>query len=243
MESIGFQWRLKPEKVSWDERFEMLKQYKEENGHCRPPQNHPEIGSVSEFIIVFYNSCVHYALTTLSCPPFLEQWAKYQRNQMQYFLEGKVSKIDQEKADKLIQIGLNDPPTSRADRTDAVLDLEHHEFVDSQAKKRARRMARLRKNSEQPQQQQQQLQHHLHQTPHQTHHPHHSFQHYPEQNIQHYPAPPQYEFDPNASLDNFYQAYDQHGAPILHDGNTSVVYYQQGYDQQLYGDARENSNL
>ena len=163
---------------------------------------------------------------------------------MQYFLEGKVSKIDQEKADKLIQIGLNDPPTSRADHTDAVLDLEHHEFVDSQAKKRARRMARLRKNSEQPQQhQQQQLQHHLHQTPHQTHHPHHSFQHYPEQNIQHYPAPPQYEFDPNASLDNFYQAYDQHGAPILHDGNTSVVYYQQGYDQQLYGDGRENSNL
>jgi hypothetical protein len=46
LESIGFQWRLKPEKVSWDERFEALKCYKEEFGHCRPPQNHPEIGSV-----------------------------------------------------------------------------------------------------------------------------------------------------------------------------------------------------
>jgi len=80
LESIGFQWRLKPEKISWDQRFEVrarnivlllltpdvfsncdfsslaysggekaLKKYKEEYGHCRPPQNYPEIGTVSHW--------------------------------------------------------------------------------------------------------------------------------------------------------------------------------------------------
>eukprot|EP00804_Cyclotella_cryptica_P012218 CCRYP_018213-RA/>CCRYP_018213-RA protein AED:0.35 eAED:0.35 QI:114/1/1/1/1/1/4/805/343 len=49
LESIGFQWRLKAEKLTWNDRFEALKEYKKTHGHCRPPQNeNPELNTVSD---------------------------------------------------------------------------------------------------------------------------------------------------------------------------------------------------
>ena len=30
--------------VSWEERFEELKAYKEKHGHCEPPKRHPKVG-------------------------------------------------------------------------------------------------------------------------------------------------------------------------------------------------------
>eukprot|EP00956_Cyclotella_meneghiniana_P045586 scaffold375581_cov96-Cyclotella_meneghiniana.AAC.1 len=184
LESIGFQWRLKPEKVSWEERFEQLKQFKAENGHCRPPQNHPEIGS----------------------------WTKYQRNQLQYFHNGKPSKVDQEKVDKLLSIGFNDPPPTRtAAPTDALLLLENPEVAQ---RKRAARRAKRRKTAESQNQQ-------MPSSTHDTHNPQ-AYQPYPDLNVPHYPT--QYDFDPNASLDNYYQAYDQHGNPVLQDANGQAYY-------------------
>jgi len=42
LEGIGFKWVLEKQEnnVSWDERFSQLKQYKEQNGHCRVPQKY-----------------------------------------------------------------------------------------------------------------------------------------------------------------------------------------------------------
>lgn len=53
-----------------------------------------------------------------------------------------------------------------------------------------------------------------------------AYQPYPDQNMPQYPT--QYDFDPNAGLDNYYQAYDQNGNPVLQDANGQSYY--QGYD-------------
>ncbi|KAL7485424.1 hypothetical protein ACHAW6_011015 [Cyclotella cf. meneghiniana] len=82
LDSIGFQWRLKAEKLTWDDRFEALKIYKMTHGHCRPPQNEN---------------------------PELNTWSRYQRLNYQYFIEGKPSRLNQEKVDKLLSIGINEP--------------------------------------------------------------------------------------------------------------------------------------
>jgi len=81
-ESIGFQWRLKPDKITWESRFEDLKQYKEIHGHCRPTQSENNE---------------------------LNTWSRYQRLNYRYFIEGKPSRLNQEKVDKLLSIGINDP--------------------------------------------------------------------------------------------------------------------------------------
>jgi hypothetical protein len=39
----------------------------------------------------------------------LFQWGRYQRLQLQYFIEGKKCRINQAKVDKLLSIGINDP--------------------------------------------------------------------------------------------------------------------------------------
>jgi hypothetical protein len=144
--------------------------------------------------------CTHFPLSHST------QWAKYQRNQLQYFIEGKDSKVDQEKVDKLLSIGFNDPPPSRPEHVDDSMlqQVDSPDAIEAQ-QKRARRMARMRRNDEQVDL--------------------HAF-HY-EHNY-----PPQYEFDPNANLDAFYPQYDQHGNPLMQDENSQV--YNQGYGQYHY---------
>ena len=47
LNGIGFEWvvsRVVSKVVSWDERFEELKQYKEKHGNCKVPQKYPELG-------------------------------------------------------------------------------------------------------------------------------------------------------------------------------------------------------
>lgn len=74
----GFQWSLMTNKtVSWEERFEALKRFKEENGHCVIPRGHVDFGS----------------------------WPNYQRNQYKNWKEWKSSKLTKEKVDKLMEIG------------------------------------------------------------------------------------------------------------------------------------------
>ena len=34
LDSIGFKWRLRPERLSWDARYEQLLEFKDKNGHC-----------------------------------------------------------------------------------------------------------------------------------------------------------------------------------------------------------------
>ena len=101
MNAVGFKWSLQNYTVvSWEDRFEAsngidiclpfmcasvvspfvhqaLKQFKEQHGHCRIPRNHEQFGS----------------------------WPTYQRSQYRLFKEGKKSKMTQERADKLIEIG------------------------------------------------------------------------------------------------------------------------------------------
>ncbi|KAL9180410.1 hypothetical protein ACHAXT_008380 [Thalassiosira profunda] len=78
LNAVGFKWSLQNYTVvSWEDRFEALKQFKEQHGHCRIPRNHQQFGS----------------------------WPTYQRSQYRLFKEGKKSKMTQERADKLIEIG------------------------------------------------------------------------------------------------------------------------------------------
>ena len=43
---MDFQWSLKKEREHkmWNQRFEELKRFKEEHGHCRVPQKTPKLG-------------------------------------------------------------------------------------------------------------------------------------------------------------------------------------------------------
>lgn len=78
LNEAGFQWSLTNNKtVSWEERFEALKRFKEENGHCMVPRGHVDFGS----------------------------WPSYQQNQYKNWKEGKSSKLTKEKVNKLIEIG------------------------------------------------------------------------------------------------------------------------------------------
>lgn len=82
LNEIGFQWRLRPERVPWDQRFRDLVAFKEENGHCRVPLTVPDLG----------------------------KWAKYTRDQYVLFMRGqyKKAKITKEKVDRLTAIGFED---------------------------------------------------------------------------------------------------------------------------------------
>jgi hypothetical protein len=153
---------------------------------------------------------------------------------LQYFLEGKPSKVSQEKVDKLISIGFNDPPPCRNDQDGDDGFMHHHdnpELAELQRRKRARRAARARRAPEQ-----QQHQHPL--PPHHVHPHHHSFQPYPDQNMQHYQPAPPYDFDVNAShLGDFYQGYEHQTPGNLQDSGQfahNPPMYQHGYDQYHY---------
>eukprot|EP00984_Skeletonema_dohrnii_P009670 scaffold3705_cov107-Skeletonema_dohrnii-CCMP3373.AAC.1 len=102
LESIGFQWRLRPEIIPWETRFEFfcdsphtqaldlslvlvtvsqhLKEYKSQHGDCRIPLDHAELG----------------------------KWAKYQRDQFSAFQKGRPSKITKKKYDLLQSIGFEE---------------------------------------------------------------------------------------------------------------------------------------
>jgi len=78
LNEINFQWTLQSwTVVSWDDRFEALKRFKEQHGHCKIPRNHADFGN----------------------------WPIYQKAQYKLFKEGKKSKITAAKVQKLIDIG------------------------------------------------------------------------------------------------------------------------------------------
>lgn len=52
LNSWGFNWdisarhyTLPTEKINWEDRFQQVLRYKNQNGHCYIPQNHPELGT------------------------------------------------------------------------------------------------------------------------------------------------------------------------------------------------------
>jgi len=78
LNEVSFQWSLQSWTViSWDDRFDALKKFKEQHGHCKIPRNHPDFGN----------------------------WPIYQKAQYKLFEGGKKSKITAEKVDRLISIG------------------------------------------------------------------------------------------------------------------------------------------
>ena len=70
LNSLKFVWVAK---VTWEERFEELVEYKEKNGHCKVPTGNAGLG----------------------------MWVSNQRTQYKLFTEGKKSKITQDRIDKL----------------------------------------------------------------------------------------------------------------------------------------------
>ena len=49
LEEIGFEWSLQAPKISWEERLEQLKEFKNINGHCRIVRSYPENPSLGEW--------------------------------------------------------------------------------------------------------------------------------------------------------------------------------------------------
>jgi len=83
LESIGFQWSLRPEfslHVLWEQRFAELKQYKEIHTHCNVP-------------------------TIWKENPQLGYWVGRQRRKFCYLKEGKSSQMTDERIRKLNSIG------------------------------------------------------------------------------------------------------------------------------------------
>ena len=108
LNDIGFQWRLRPERVPWEDRFEALKQYKAENGHCRVPMSIPELGKWAKYqrvslplrcLSFFLHTCDVQKLTLVA--PLLQ-------DQYVLFVKGKKAKITQAKIDKLLSIGFEE---------------------------------------------------------------------------------------------------------------------------------------
>lgn len=65
LDAIGFEWEVAiPETHSWEERYEWLREFRQEHGHCLVPQTHPKLG----------------------------QWVKNQRKAFDFFTNGKDMK-------------------------------------------------------------------------------------------------------------------------------------------------------
>lgn len=79
LNEIGFMWRLRPERVPWEDRLQALVQFKAEHGHMRVPMTVTDLG----------------------------KWTKNQRDNYTLFARGdtKKAKLTQEKFDKLNSIG------------------------------------------------------------------------------------------------------------------------------------------
>jgi len=82
LNEINFQWRLQNcSVVSFDERLEALKEFKEKHGHVKIPRNHPDWGN----------------------------WPNHIRNQYKNYLAGRKAKISKEKVEALLAIGFLEP--------------------------------------------------------------------------------------------------------------------------------------
>ena len=63
--------------IDWEDRMQMLIEFKNENGHCMVPQNHPQLGA----------------------------WVKWQREKYALYEEGKKNHFTPEKIDRLNAVG------------------------------------------------------------------------------------------------------------------------------------------
>ena len=82
LNEINFQWRLQNcSVVSFDERLEALKEFKEKHGHVKIPRNHPDWGN----------------------------WPNHIQSQYKNYLAGRNAKISKEKVEALLAIGFLEP--------------------------------------------------------------------------------------------------------------------------------------
>ncbi|GFH61995.1 hypothetical protein CTEN210_18471 [Chaetoceros tenuissimus] len=77
LESIGFEWALRSK---WNDRFEKLKEFKTQQGHCNVPREHEPIKS-------------------------LGNWVHQQRTEYKLMLEGAKSQMTEERVEKLESLG------------------------------------------------------------------------------------------------------------------------------------------
>ncbi|GFH61993.1 hypothetical protein CTEN210_18469 [Chaetoceros tenuissimus] len=87
LDNIGFEWT--PMKSAWNEKFEELKKYKAQNGHCNVPKQHHANKS-------------------------LAHWVQSQRRQYKAMMDGSKSQIVEERIKKLESIGFEWTPMKDA---------------------------------------------------------------------------------------------------------------------------------
>lgn len=81
LEAVGFVWATRdPRHVPWETRFEQLKEYQKTNGHCLIPIGHKD-------------------------NPQLSNWVSTQRQEYKLLLNGRKSRITNERIQKLNEIG------------------------------------------------------------------------------------------------------------------------------------------
>jgi phage-related protein len=81
LNDIGFDWSVTA--VDWDERFEQLKAFQKEHGHCRVPGRYDQ------------NSATHQPAV----------WVSKQREQYKFLQQGKKSQMKEERIQRLNAIG------------------------------------------------------------------------------------------------------------------------------------------
>jgi hypothetical protein len=86
LNDIGFEWSVIVTSVDWHERFEQLKAFQQEHGHCRVPGRHN------------LKNRETYQLA---------EWVRHQRTQYKFLQQGKKSKMKEEKIQKLNEIGFD----------------------------------------------------------------------------------------------------------------------------------------
>jgi hypothetical protein len=101
LESIGFQWRIAKPAIGWDNRYEQLKQYREENGDCNVPQSYPPD------------------------KPF-GRWVMKQRCQHSLKLRGEKSQLTDEREAKLNAIGFSWVAPGFSKKTVTMPEDQHH---------------------------------------------------------------------------------------------------------------------
>mmetsp|Transcript_27802 Transcript_27802/g.43734 ORF Transcript_27802/g.43734 Transcript_27802/m.43734 type:complete len:752 (-) Transcript_27802:44-2299(-) len=80
LNELGFKWALRESHVSWEDRYEELKQFKDTNGHCNVPKQYP-------------------------MNPALGYWVNEQRSQYRRFVDKKTSYMTEDKVQALKKIG------------------------------------------------------------------------------------------------------------------------------------------
>jgi len=80
LNKLGFTWALRESHVSWEDRYEELKQFKDTNGHSNVPKQYPK-------------------------NPALGYWVNEQRSQYRRFVDKKTSYMTEDKVQALKKIG------------------------------------------------------------------------------------------------------------------------------------------